>query len=84
MMLGGEIFRTGSLMPFLVFNQAQMKTPESNKFLKIIPWDDELKDFVYGIVNKNDFDGKMHPLDLKKVIYLKKILNFISRLLICI
>ena len=67
MMLGGEIFRTPQFTPKLAFSKAQKRTPESNEFVKVIPWDDKLKDFVYGIVNESDFDGKMHPLDLKQV-----------------
>lgn len=53
------------MAPSLAFFKAHSKTPESNEFVKIIPWDDRVKDFVYGIVNESDFDGKMHPLELK-------------------
>lgn len=64
-MLGGVTYRVNKLTPGLAFGKAQRNMPEANEFVKIIPWDDEVKDFVYDIVTEDDFDGKMHPLELK-------------------
>ena len=48
-------------------------TPENNDFVKIIPWDNHLKDFVYGVMTEKDFDDKMHPLELKQVSIFKRL-----------
>jgi hypothetical protein len=66
-MLGGECFRTSNYTIGMPFSQAQNNMPESNTRIKIIPWDDHLKDFVYGIVGEKEFAGQMHPLELKQV-----------------
>jgi hypothetical protein len=43
--------------------------PESRQLYKVIPWDSRLKDFVYGVLTEEDFDGKMNPMELKQVTF---------------
>ena len=56
-LLGGHTFRINNLTPTLDFTAAQKNTPEPDSMVKIIPWDAQLKDFVYAIVSPEDFDG---------------------------
>lgn len=66
-LLGGHTFRISNLTPTLDFTAAQKKTPEPDSMVKIIPWDSQHKDFVYAIVTPEDFDGRMNPMELKRV-----------------
>lgn len=69
--LGGRFFNAPELTPTLTFTKAVSLTPNSNKFIKIIPWDHLNKDFVYSTVDEKIFKDKMTRQDLKKVSPLK-------------
>lgn len=66
-LLGGHTFRINNLTPTLDFTEAQKNTPEPDSMVKVIPWDAQHKDFVYAIVSPEDFDGRMNPIELKRV-----------------
>lgn len=65
--LGGKFFNPPGLTPILPFTNAVKMTPDSNLFVKIIPWDHINKDFVYACVDDKIFKKKMSVKNLKQV-----------------
>ena len=74
-LLGGHTYRVNNLTPTLDFSAAQKNTPEPDSMVKVIPWDSQHKDFVYAIVSPEDFDGRMNPIELKRVTLLLEFLS---------
>ena len=65
--LGGMRFNPPKLTPLLEFTKACEKTPNSNQFVWVIPWDNKNKDYVYPALDDNIFMGRMTILELKQV-----------------
>lgn len=71
--LGGRFYNSPELTPNLPFTKAVKMTPNSNHFVKIIPWDHLNKDFVYSTVEDKIFKGKMSVRQLKRVSLFNKL-----------
>jgi len=66
--LGGSRYRLTSMSPFSAFSEALLKTPWSNDQIRVIPWDAEECDFVYGAVHRELFGGVIGRAQVKVVI----------------
>jgi hypothetical protein len=65
--LGGETWRVPRPnAPLSDFNSACRVTPQSDDYTRIIPWDHDKKDYVYGAVDDYIFRGRYDRRRLKR------------------
>ena len=66
--LGGKSFYAAFPLPLSPFIKAVANTPSSSQDLRIIPWDNFRRDFVYQAINSNLF-GSLITLEQIKQVY---------------
>jgi hypothetical protein len=65
--------RKSPFTPFLAFTRAVNSTPDHKTDYFVIPWDNQVLDYVYTAADKNVFKGAMTFKKLRKVCYQIKI-----------
>lgn len=68
--LGGRMYKPPNrcLNPCTRFSSASRRTPLSNFYIRVIPWDNDINDYVYATINPAIFRGRFNNFLMKSVI----------------